>query len=95
MDLEKQYLKCLQNNSVRIGDGGDDSRVRGEYRKMGVRWGRKQKKMMTNGRIRAETSEKTIKNGTSKDGGGKRKTGVQKGGQVWRMSDGSRLKGQK
>lgn len=44
-------------------------------------------KMMTNGGIRADTSEKMIKNGTSKDGGGEREIGVRKGGQVWGMSD--------
>lgn len=40
-------------------------------------------------RIQADTSEKMIKNGTSNNGGGERKIGVQKGGQVRGMSDGS------
>lgn len=51
------------------------------------------RKIMTNGRILADTSEKTIKNGASQDGGGERKIGVRKGGQVWGMSDGSRSEG--
>lgn len=51
------------------------------------------KKMMTNGRIQADTSEKIIKNGASEDGGGDRKIGVRKGGQVQGMSDGSRSEG--
>lgn len=52
-----------------------------------------EKKIMTNGRVQADTSEKMIKNGTSRDGGGERQIGVRKGGQVWRMSDGSRSEG--
>lgn len=54
---------------------------------------KKEKKMMTNGRIQADTSEKILKNGTSKGGGGDRKIGVWKGGQVRGMSDGNRSEG--
>lgn len=45
---------------------------------------------MKNGIIRADTSEKIIKNGTTREEGGNKKIGDEKGGQAGRMSDGSR-----
>lgn len=67
-DLEERYVKYPQNRK-RIVDGGDDRRGRGKTQKRA----KTKKKIMTNGRTQADTSEKTIKDGTSKDGGGGKK----------------------
>ena len=90
MAVEKRFVKYLQNSAVKIGDSGDGRRIQENRCTMRAKT---ETKMMTNGRVQADTSEKTIKNGTSKDGGGERKIGVRKGGQVRGMSDGSRSEG--
>lgn len=68
------------------GTIGEAEQSTGEYCRCKMR---AKTAMMTNGIIHADTSERTIKNGTSKDAGGERKIGVRRGGQVRGMSDGS------